>query len=91
MKEEYTWFPLSDCIPQLERFRYATFAHPEHSLERPERPSEGTIRSLFGNFLLTTPFKGPSIHVSEELLNEVMVIYSMQQDTLSVGPITVSC
>ncbi|KAG0709512.1 arginine-tRNA-protein transferase [Suillus ampliporus] len=39
--EEFTWFPLADCIPQLERFRYAAFAHPEHSLEDSHDPGEG--------------------------------------------------
>ncbi|KAJ8595281.1 hypothetical protein M405DRAFT_849733 [Rhizopogon salebrosus TDB-379] len=41
--EEFIWFPLPDCIPQLERFRYATFVHPEHSLEDSEDPGGGTI------------------------------------------------
>jgi arginine-tRNA-protein transferase len=44
MQEEYTWFPLRDCILQLEKFRYATFAHPEHSVEGSEDPGEGMIR-----------------------------------------------
>ncbi|KAG1753918.1 arginine-tRNA-protein transferase [Suillus paluster] len=71
--EEFTWFPLVHCIPQLERFRYATFAYPEHSLEGPQDPGEG-----------------PPVRVSEELLSEVMVIYSMQHGTISVIPITSS-
>jgi arginine-tRNA-protein transferase len=43
IQEEFIWFPLPDCIPQLERFRYATFVHPEHSLEDSEDPGGGTI------------------------------------------------
>lgn len=35
--------------------------------------------------------KGPPIHVSEDLLGDVMIIYSMQQDAVSVVPINVSC
>ncbi|KAG1755820.1 arginine-tRNA-protein transferase [Suillus lakei] len=71
--EKFTWFPLVDCVPQLEKFRYAAFVHPEHSLEGPQDPGEG-----------------PPVRVSEELLNEVMVIYSMQGGTISVIPINSS-
>lgn len=35
-------------------------------------------------------FQGPAACVSEELLNEVMVIYSMQQGAISIIPINVS-
>lgn len=71
--EEFTWFPLGDCIPQLEKFRYAAFVHPEHSLEGPQDPGEG-----------------PPVSVSEEQLNEVMVIYSMQQGAISIIPVNLS-
>ncbi|KAG1907323.1 arginine-tRNA-protein transferase [Suillus fuscotomentosus] len=71
--EKFTWFPLADCISQLEKFRYAAFVHPEHSLEGPQDPGEG-----------------PPVPVSEELLDEVMVIYSMQQGAISIIPINLS-
>jgi len=31
--EDFSWHPLSACQGALERFRYACFSHPEHSLE----------------------------------------------------------
>lgn len=31
--EEYSWHRLEDCIPLLQKNRYACFAHPEHSIE----------------------------------------------------------
>ena len=31
--EDYTWHPLEECKPLLDRYRYACFAHPEHSIE----------------------------------------------------------
>jgi len=31
--EDFSWHPLSACENALERFRYACFTHPEHSLE----------------------------------------------------------
>ncbi|KAI9467214.1 arginine-tRNA-protein transferase [Lactarius psammicola] len=33
--EDFTWHPLPACQRELERFRYACFTHPEHSLEGP--------------------------------------------------------
>lgn len=33
--EEYTWYPLEKCRPHLDKFRYVSFAHPEHNLEGP--------------------------------------------------------
>ncbi|KAH7887853.1 arginine-tRNA-protein transferase [Phlebopus sp. FC_14] len=39
--EEYTWHPLKTCIEILDKYRYATFAHPEHSLEGSDDPGEG--------------------------------------------------
>lgn len=33
--EDYTWHPLEFCIPLLDRYHYATFTQPEHSLESP--------------------------------------------------------
>ena len=31
--EEYTWHPLEECTPLLDKYRYASFAHPEHSTD----------------------------------------------------------
>jgi len=42
-------------------------------------------------FYNTTLLKGPPIHVSEDLLSDVMIVYSIQQDAVSVVPINVSC
>ncbi|KAI6164752.1 arginine-tRNA-protein transferase [Pisolithus thermaeus] len=33
--EDYTLHPLESCIPLLDRYHYATFTQPEHSLESP--------------------------------------------------------
>jgi len=38
--EDFSWHPLSVCRDALDRFRYACFTHPEHSLEGPP-PSIG--------------------------------------------------
>jgi arginine-tRNA-protein transferase len=31
MQETYDWYPLKDCIPLLEKNRYACFSDPSHS------------------------------------------------------------
>ena len=35
--EDYTWHPLEECKPLLDRHRYACFTHPEHSIDGPYR------------------------------------------------------
>jgi len=32
-QETYAWFPLKACVPLLDRYRYACFSKPEHSIE----------------------------------------------------------
>jgi hypothetical protein len=59
IQEEFTWFPLADCVPQLEKFRYAAFVHPEHSLEGPQDPGEGMAGWSFGN-VFTCPLSRSS-------------------------------
>ncbi|EIM88514.1 uncharacterized protein STEHIDRAFT_95770 [Stereum hirsutum FP-91666 SS1] len=39
--EEYTWHPIETCKPLLEKTRYVSFAHPEHSTNEPADPSAG--------------------------------------------------
>ncbi|KIM90668.1 hypothetical protein PILCRDRAFT_811124 [Piloderma croceum F 1598] len=36
--EEFTWHPMEACIPLLDKYRYACFTHPEHSLEGSRDP-----------------------------------------------------
>ncbi|GBE79744.1 Arginyl-tRNA--protein transferase 1 [Sparassis crispa] len=36
--EDYTWFPLEQTRVLLDKYRYASFAHPEHCLEGPPNP-----------------------------------------------------
>ncbi|KZT66010.1 hypothetical protein DAEQUDRAFT_730775 [Daedalea quercina L-15889] len=38
--EEYTWYPLEECRPPLDKNRYVSFAHPEHNLEGPPDVAE---------------------------------------------------
>ncbi|KAL5488046.1 ATE1 [Sanghuangporus weigelae] len=44
--EEYTWYPLKDCIPLLNENRYACFSHPEHSLKGNAIPEESIPEDL---------------------------------------------
>ncbi|KAJ6539228.1 arginine-tRNA-protein transferase [Mycena capillaripes] len=36
--ETYDWFPLENCIPLLEKYRYACFSKPDHSSAEPADP-----------------------------------------------------
>ncbi|KZT24354.1 hypothetical protein NEOLEDRAFT_1067469, partial [Neolentinus lepideus HHB14362 ss-1] len=45
--EELDWHALEDCLPLLNRYRYACFAHPEHSLDGPDDPGERESKSIF--------------------------------------------
>jgi len=31
--EEYTWHPLEQCQPLLDKYRYVSFSHPQHNLQ----------------------------------------------------------
>ena len=34
-QEEYTWHPMQECVEELDKARYACFAHAEHSSQTP--------------------------------------------------------
>jgi len=37
------WRPLKNCVELLDKYRYATFSQPDHSLAGPGDPGEGEI------------------------------------------------
>lgn len=37
--ETYEWFPMKDCTPELDKFRYACFANPSHSINELRNPT----------------------------------------------------
>ena len=40
-QEDFMWHPLQDCIELLDKYRYAAFSEPGHSLAGPDDPGEG--------------------------------------------------
>jgi len=58
--EEYTWFPLDTCRSLLEKYRYAAFAHPEHSTEEPpaERDTPEISADVLANVQLLDTSRG---------------------------------
>ncbi|KAH9049587.1 arginine-tRNA-protein transferase [Lactarius hengduanensis] len=72
--EDFTWHPLPACQRELDRFRYACFAHPEHSLEGPP-PSPGTE---------------PPPKIPEKNLTRVRYFVGTREDPLRVVPVTKS-
>ena len=45
-QEDYIWHSINTCIPLLDKYRYACFAHPEHSLAGPRDPGPGMLNFL---------------------------------------------
>ncbi|KAG8218768.1 arginine-tRNA-protein transferase [Butyriboletus roseoflavus] len=39
--EDFTWHPLKSCVELLDKYRYAVFSQPGHSLAGPDDPGEG--------------------------------------------------
>lgn len=96
LQEDFNWHPLSACENALERFRYACFTHPEHSLEGPP-PSIG-----IGTCLVTTDFfffrfswlrtfaKEPPPEIPKTTLSELRYILAIQEGLPISVPVTVS-
>jgi len=72
--EDFTWHPLPACQRELERFRYACFTHPEHSLEGPP-PSLGIE---------------PPPKIPEKNLSHVRYLVATQEDPTTIVPVTKS-
>ncbi|KAL4075960.1 arginine-tRNA-protein transferase [Scleroderma yunnanense] len=72
--EEYTWHPLEVCTALLDKYHYATFAHPEHSLKAPAGSKDAS----------------PSGENVEELTEGVMAISSIQGNMVTLVPVLTS-
>lgn len=42
--EVYEWFPMKECTPLLDKYRYACFSNPSHSLVPVKKPPVPEIR-----------------------------------------------
>ncbi|KAI9574553.1 arginine-tRNA-protein transferase [Boletus coccyginus] len=71
--EDFTWYPLKNCVELLDKYRYATFSQPDHSLAGPDDPGEVV-----------------QVDNEEELARDVKSIYSFQDNTVSLIPVTLS-
>lgn len=69
--EEYTWHPLEVCTTLLDKYHYATFAHPGHSLRAPAGSENAN----------------PSELNAEELADGVMSISSVSGNTVTLVPV----
>jgi len=68
--EEFTWHPLKTCVPMLNRYRYACFVHPEHSLEGSQDPGPEPV-PLVPDALL------PDIKIVDSIKNNVVSVVSV--------------
>ncbi|KIJ70210.1 hypothetical protein HYDPIDRAFT_104888 [Hydnomerulius pinastri MD-312] len=65
--EDYTWYPLKMCTDMLDKYRYAAFAHPEHSLEGPGDPGEvierGNEEELASDVKAVASIQNKTVHL----------------------------
>jgi len=69
--EEYSWHPLNSCAPLLDRYKYACFTHPEHSLVKAQDPGSDSTPNL----------------VPDEGLLDVNIVDSVQNNAVNVVPV----
>ncbi|KAI0939731.1 hypothetical protein AcW1_004663 [Taiwanofungus camphoratus] len=72
--EDYTWFPVEECRPLLDKFRYVSFAHPEHNIQEPATREAETNQPDF----------------SIAALQGVQLIDGVADEQIVVIPVTVS-
>ncbi|KAJ7507668.1 arginine-tRNA-protein transferase [Mycena galericulata] len=75
--ETYEWFPLKTCIPLLEKYRYACFSNPDHSIAE---PSNSLKRK--------TAEKLPQ--PSDEILCKIRLVKGIEDNRISVIPLSKS-
>jgi len=65
--EEYTWHPLKDCVPLLDKYRYACFAHADRSLEGSKDPGPDAAPKVPDHMLL-------DINIVDSIQNSRVII-----------------
>ncbi|KAF9226438.1 hypothetical protein BS17DRAFT_864238 [Gyrodon lividus] len=73
--ENFAWYPLKTCAGLLDKYRYAVFSHPEHSLEGPDDPGKGECLGLMEQ---------------HKLASDVRSIHSIRDNIVSLTPATMS-
>ncbi|KAG9317583.1 arginine-tRNA-protein transferase [Chiua virens] len=71
--EDFKWYPLKNCVKLLDKYRYAVFSQPDHSLAGTDDPGEAV-----------------EVDDEEELARNARSIYSIQGNTVSLIPATMS-
>lgn len=69
--ETYEWFPLENCIPLLEKYRYACFSQPDHSSAEPPNPL----------------FTADPTEPSDDLLSQVHIVRGIRDNKITVIPV----
>lgn len=94
-QEEYTWHPIETCKPLLEKTRYVSFAHPEHSTNEPADSSAGERHfCIFCDaatdvYDIIDIFKPPTPPLED--LSNVLASLSLQGAQIAVTPVTKVC
>ncbi|KAJ6629113.1 arginine-tRNA-protein transferase [Mycena sp. CBHHK59/15] len=72
--ETYDWFPLGTCLPLLDKYRYACFSQPDHSIASDS--GKQTPRFMYAP--------------SDEVLSKVKVVSAIKDNHVSVIPVNKS-
>ncbi|KAN0097332.1 Arginine-tRNA-protein transferase, C terminus domain containing protein [Tylopilus felleus] len=73
--ENFMWHPLKNCAELLDKYRYAAFSQPDHSL---------------ADLVQSDPVEVVGADDDEELAKDARSIYSIQDNTVSLIPVTMS-
>ncbi|KAK7470786.1 Arginyl-tRNA--protein transferase 1 [Stygiomarasmius scandens] len=77
--ELYTWFPFNECAKLLDKYRYACFSAPEHSLEGPPGPD------IVSEYEAREPAE-----VEDATLGDILMIRSIKDSKITVIPVNSS-
>ncbi len=87
--EEYTWHPLGECKPLLDKYRYASFAHPEHCIEGIYTGTSEWTTNYSEPRLTACYLPAPKTNVPLEDLEDVQLLVSVRNGQAICQPVTV--
>jgi hypothetical protein len=86
-KEECSWHPLQECKKELDRARYACFAHPEHSSQVPA-PLRGQRSRSWRDLFSSLGFSATVPEVPLEVLESLKILVNEDNEP-RIGSFTV--
>jgi hypothetical protein len=87
-QEEYTWHPMQECKKELDKARYACFAHPEHSSQTPA-PEKGSRRHSWRNFFSSNGISATIPEVPLAVFESLPVFVGRDNEEPRIGSFSV--